>query len=111
LLFLLAAEGHAAAALILPLYYLADATLTLLRRVANRDPFWRAHRMHFYQRATDRGLLVFEIIGRVFAVNVALAALATVTVLWPGRIASILALAAAAALVAWLLHAFSRGRS
>jgi UDP-N-acetylmuramyl pentapeptide phosphotransferase/UDP-N-acetylglucosamine-1-phosphate transferase len=110
LLIILAAEGHAAAALILPLYYLADATLTLLQRIANRDPFWRAHRMHFYQRATDRGLRVSGIIVRVFAVNVALAALAAVTVLWPGPVASTLALVAAVALVGGLLHALSRGR-
>jgi UDP-N-acetylmuramyl pentapeptide phosphotransferase/UDP-N-acetylglucosamine-1-phosphate transferase len=41
-----------AAALLLPLYYLADATVTLLRRIAQREPFWAAHRTHFYQRAT-----------------------------------------------------------
>ena len=33
-----------AAALLLPLYYLADATVTLFRRMARREPFWAAHR-------------------------------------------------------------------
>jgi hypothetical protein len=42
--------------LLLPLYYLADATVTLFRRIARREPFWAAHRSHFYQRATDNGL-------------------------------------------------------
>ena len=37
LLVLLAANSHLVAALILPLYYLADASLTLLRRVAGRE--------------------------------------------------------------------------
>ena len=55
LLVLLAGSGHLAAAVILPLYYLADATLTLLRRMKDREPFWQAHRTHFYQLATDRG--------------------------------------------------------
>src|SRR6185312_4440363 len=33
-----------AAALLLPLYSLLDATVTLLRRLARREPFWAAHR-------------------------------------------------------------------
>ena len=36
LLLLLAARGHLAAALLLPLYYLADATVTLIRRLVAR---------------------------------------------------------------------------
>ncbi len=30
--------------------YLADATITLLRRLIRREPVWQAHRTHFYQR-------------------------------------------------------------
>src|SRR6478735_1290830 len=52
-----------AAALLLPLYYLADATVTLLRRIAQREPFWAAHRTHFYQRATDNGLSVSRVVS------------------------------------------------
>ena len=59
-----------AAALLLPLYYLADATVTLLRRMARREPFWAAHRSHFYQRATDNGFTVWRVVGEVFALNV-----------------------------------------
>ena len=66
--------------MILPLYYLADATLTLLRRIKNREPFWQAHRTHYYQLAIDRGYSVPEIVARVFIVNVALVALAVVSV-------------------------------
>ncbi|HEX5662404.1 MAG TPA: glycosyltransferase family 4 protein, partial [Xanthomonadaceae bacterium] len=66
-----------AAALLLPLYYLADATVTLLRRMARREPFWAAHRSHFYQRATDNGFSVSRVVGEVFALNVVLALLAT----------------------------------
>ena len=110
LLVLVAANGHPAAAIILPLYYLADATLTLLRRVINREPFWLAHRSHFYQRATDRGWSVPQIVARVFAVNLALVALAVTSVLWPAPEVAAIALAASAALVAWLLRTFSRGK-
>jgi UDP-N-acetylmuramyl pentapeptide phosphotransferase/UDP-N-acetylglucosamine-1-phosphate transferase len=72
----LAYDYHLAAALLLPLYYLADATVTLLRRLARREPFWVAHRSHFYQRATDNGFTVLGDVGAVFALNVGLAVLA-----------------------------------
>ena len=51
----LAADGALAAAVLLPLYYLADATITLLRRLARGERVWEAHRSHFYQQATDNG--------------------------------------------------------
>ncbi len=108
LLTLTAGSGYLAAALILPLYYLADTTLTLLRRMRNGEPFWIAHRSHFYQRATDHGFSVPQVIARVFAINIALVVLAAVTVLIPGFTSAIAALIAAALLVGWLLHIFSR---
>lgn len=110
LLVLLAGNGHLAAAVILPLYYLADATLTLLRRIKDRDPFWQAHRTHYYQLATDRGYSVSEIVARVFATNLALVALAIATVLWPGRLSSIVALGLGGALVGWMIVCFARGK-
>ena len=51
----LAATGMWAPALILPLYYLTDATATLLRRAARGPKPWRAHREHYYQRAVANG--------------------------------------------------------
>jgi UDP-N-acetylmuramyl pentapeptide phosphotransferase/UDP-N-acetylglucosamine-1-phosphate transferase len=47
----LAGAGQPLPAIILPLYYLFDATSTLLRRIANREPIWLAHRTHAYQAA------------------------------------------------------------
>jgi UDP-N-acetylmuramyl pentapeptide phosphotransferase/UDP-N-acetylglucosamine-1-phosphate transferase len=111
LLVLVASRGHLTAALALPLYYLADATLTLLRRLANREPFWRAHRTHFYQLATDRGFNVPEIVAHVFAINLALVALAAASVLWPGFLSTVATLGGGSALVGWLLVRFSRGKS
>lgn len=107
LLVLLAGGGHFAATLLLPLYYLADATLTLLRRAIKREPVWQAHRTHFYQRATDNGLTVRQIVARVFVLNVALALLAATTVLTPSLLVHTLALSAGAALVGLLLYRFS----
>lgn len=51
----LASEGAWAIALILPSYYLFDATFTLIRRALRREKVWQAHREHFYQLATRRG--------------------------------------------------------
>jgi len=110
LLMLLAGGGHVAAALLLPLYYLADASFTLMRRLVAGERVWQAHRTHFYQRATDGGFAVVEIVGRVFAVNLVLAALALLTVEQPAWWISAAALAAGAALVAWLLRTFARGK-
>jgi UDP-N-acetylmuramyl pentapeptide phosphotransferase/UDP-N-acetylglucosamine-1-phosphate transferase len=111
LLVQVAGHGYLVAALVLPLYYLADATLTLLRRIKNSEPFWQAHRTHFYQLAVIRGFSVPEAIARVFAVNVALVALAVGTVLWPGLWSSVLVLIAGCAVVGWLLLTFARGKS
>ena len=110
LLVQLAGHGGLAAAILLPLYYLADATITLIRRVINGEKVWQAHRSHFYQRATDRGFTVSQVVAHVFAVNVALAALAFVTLAAPGRLNEAAALLCGAALVGWLLLAFARGR-
>jgi UDP-N-acetylmuramyl pentapeptide phosphotransferase/UDP-N-acetylglucosamine-1-phosphate transferase len=109
LLVLLAGEGHLAAALLLPLYYLADATLTLIRRLARGEKVWQAHRTHYYQRATDRGFTVTQIVARVFVVNLALAALAVVSVVVPGVVSALAALCAGTALVGWTLARFARG--
>jgi UDP-N-acetylmuramyl pentapeptide phosphotransferase/UDP-N-acetylglucosamine-1-phosphate transferase len=110
LLMLLAGSGNVAAALLLPLYYLADATLTLARRLIAGERVWQAHRTHFYQRATDGGFSVIEIVGRVFAVNVVLALLAFVSVAVPVGWVTLATLVAGAALVALLLRVFARGR-
>ncbi|HAX92299.1 MAG TPA: glycosyl transferase [Rhodospirillaceae bacterium] len=52
LLLKLASLGFLAAAIILPLYYLADSAITMGRRALKREKIWQAHRQHFYQRAT-----------------------------------------------------------
>jgi UDP-N-acetylmuramyl pentapeptide phosphotransferase/UDP-N-acetylglucosamine-1-phosphate transferase len=110
LLLLVAGSGHLAAALLLPLYYLADATITLLRRLSRGEAFWQAHRTHYYQRATTCGFTVMQVVAAVFAVNVALSILAILTFIIPGRIAEAAALLAGAVLVAGLLVTFARGR-
>jgi len=76
LILTLAASGQWAAALILPLYYITDATLTLFRRALRRQPLWKAHRDHFYQLAVKRGLSHGAVTGAVLAGNLGLVGLA-----------------------------------
>ena len=94
----LALSGYWAAALILPLYFVADATFTLFRRGLRGEKPWHAHREHFYQRAVLGGATPPGVVWRVGAGNAVLIALALVSFTYP-----VLALAAAAAVVAVLL--------
>jgi UDP-N-acetylmuramyl pentapeptide phosphotransferase/UDP-N-acetylglucosamine-1-phosphate transferase len=110
LLVLVAGNGAIIAAMLLPLYFIADTTITLLRRTIAGESILKAHRSHFYQRATDGGFSVMQIVSRVFAVNVVLALLALSTFVTGARLAHLGALAAGCALVAVLLWRFERGK-
>ncbi|MBO0741113.1 MAG: glycosyltransferase family 4 protein [Hyphomicrobiaceae bacterium] len=98
----LALAGEWPAGLILPLYFVADATLTLLGRVRRGEALWQAHRQHFYQRAVLGGTTPSGVVWRVGAANAALLALALVSVHHP-----LPALVAAAGLVWALLQHFA----
>jgi UDP-N-acetylmuramyl pentapeptide phosphotransferase/UDP-N-acetylglucosamine-1-phosphate transferase len=106
----LAYHQQFAAVLLLPLYYLSDATVTLLRRLARREPFWAAHRSHFYQRATDNGFTVMRVVGEVFVLNLGLAGLAILSIRAGSMIVSALLLLVGMAAVAAVLHRFSQAR-
>ena len=105
LLLVAAMNGAWAAALILPLYYLADATVTLLRRAGRGARVWRAHREHFYQRAVRGGASHGRVAAQVLACNAVLIALAVLAAAdgwaWP-------ALAAGAASAVVLLAILER---
>ncbi len=96
------------AALLLPLYYLTDATVTLFRRLVRGEPFWAAHRTHFYQRATDNGFSVWRVVSELFALNVVLAALAISSVTTTSTVTDSLLLVAGGITTAVLLYRFSR---
>lgn len=106
----LAYAHHLAAAILLPLYYLADATITLLRRLAKREPVWLAHRSHFYQRATDNGFTVIEVVRTVFVLNIGLAALAGLSIYFRSGVVDTALLVLGSIAVATALRAFSTPR-
>tara|TARA_R110001583_G_scaffold161391_1_gene313375 strand:- start:99495 stop:100541 length:1047 start_codon:yes stop_codon:yes gene_type:complete len=72
LLFELAARGAWMPALILPSYYLVDATFTLIKRGLRREKVWQAHREHFYQQATQRSMSHAQVSSLITLCNIAL---------------------------------------
>lgn len=106
----LAGSGHLVAALLLPLYYLADATLTLLKRLMRGEAIWVAHRSHFYQQATNNGFSVMQVVGEVFVLNIVLAGLAAVTIWQRSPYVQGITLALGVTAVALVLGRFSRKR-
>jgi UDP-N-acetylmuramyl pentapeptide phosphotransferase/UDP-N-acetylglucosamine-1-phosphate transferase len=106
----LASQQHFAAALLLPLYYLADATITLFRRLVNGERFWDAHRSHFYQRATDNGFSVRQVVTEIFLLNVLLAVLATASIAIRSTDVDVALLGLGAFAVMIVLVRFSRAR-
>jgi UDP-N-acetylmuramyl pentapeptide phosphotransferase/UDP-N-acetylglucosamine-1-phosphate transferase len=107
----LAWNGHIAAAILLPLYYLVDATFTLLRRMLRREAFWDAHRSHFYQRATDNGFTVTRVVCEVFVLNVVLAVLAGLSVQLGSIAIDAVLLIAGAGAVTLVLRRFAAPRA
>jgi len=104
LLLALAAMGEWEAALILPLYYLADATITLLRRLARKEKVWQAHREHYYQQAVQNGRSHARVSAAVATTNLALVALALAAAATPdGVFFPVILIFGAAVLVVGLL--------
>lgn len=104
----LAAAGKLLPALILPAYYLADATITILRRAARGEKIWQAHRQHFYQRAVRGGKSHAQVALAVLGGNLVLIAAALMAATGMPAAGSALAVAAVAGLLA-LLQRWSRG--
>ena len=101
----LACRGWWKIALILPLYFLADATITLARRLLRGEPVWRAHREHFYQQAVRLGLGHAAVVKRVIAADLVLIGCG-----WAAENGwSAVSLGASAVTTAILLTALARG--
>lgn len=106
----LAGTGALAAALLLPLYHLMDATITLLKRLARGEKVWEAHRSHFYQQATTNGFTALSVSAHVFGLNLLLAGLAAVTLVWRSWPVQIACLTVGVILTGLLLSHFARPR-
>jgi UDP-N-acetylmuramyl pentapeptide phosphotransferase/UDP-N-acetylglucosamine-1-phosphate transferase len=104
------AKANLAAALLLSLYTLADATLTLFRRLLKGERVYAAHRTHFYQRAVAEGLRVPQVTARVFVLGLLLASLAIGSVLAGSLAADLLALALGLLATGLTLFVLGKGR-
>ena len=104
ILIALVVQGLWQAALLVPLYYWADATLTLIHRLRRRERIWQAHRTHFYQRAVQAGLGHAQVARRILWLNLGLMVLACAAPFVPYG----LALVAGVGLVGLRLWGFDR---
>ena len=93
LLLYLALSGYVAAAMMLPAYYIADSSITLLKRLAMRKKIWQAHSEHYYQRAVRKGWSHPAITVYIAGVNILLGYLAIQTTLFPDLSVVFIALA------------------
>jgi UDP-N-acetylmuramyl pentapeptide phosphotransferase/UDP-N-acetylglucosamine-1-phosphate transferase len=98
----LALRGHLAAALILPLHHVADATYTLIKRWLTVPEPWRPHRQHIYQRAVLGGMSVPGVVLRMALLDVVLIGLAVLSLSRPW-LALVLALSATIALLKYFV--------
>jgi UDP-N-acetylmuramyl pentapeptide phosphotransferase/UDP-N-acetylglucosamine-1-phosphate transferase len=95
-------QGRWAISLLLPLYFLVDASLTLLRRLLRREKIWQAHREHAYQTAVQNGRSHAATASGIMLANAAL--LVSAVCITPFSILAALIVGALtiAALFAWL---------
>lgn len=96
----LALSGHIAAAIILPLYFITDASLTLVSRLFRGDQITRPHASHLYQRAHRGGKSHAWVATRILVANALLAGIACISLTFPGP-ALVAAIAVCASL--WLI--------
>ena len=65
-------------------FFLADGAFTLLRRAVRREPVWRAHRSHLYQRLVRTGWSHARVTASVGAAAAVLAAVSVATIIQGG---------------------------
>jgi UDP-N-acetylmuramyl pentapeptide phosphotransferase/UDP-N-acetylglucosamine-1-phosphate transferase len=106
----LALSGYVAAALILPAYFVMDATYTLASRLTRGKLPYEAHREHFYQRAALGCGSHGTVVAGVMIANLCLAMMALVSMrdAVAGGIGAIVVLCGLFAWLAWLQQAKAR---
>lgn len=98
-------DGSTLAAIIVSGYYLADATMTLIRRALKGEKVWQAHRQHAYQTALRNGMTHGMVSTCIGILGIALIALALMSLDYP-----LPAALAAVVIVAAVMHHFMRQR-
>ncbi|MBA8901460.1 glycoside hydrolase [Phyllobacterium sp. P30BS-XVII] len=70
--FMVARDMRIATGFILPLFFIADATTTLIKRLLEGDNIFAAHSKHAYQVAKRSGWSVWQVVLTVAALNIVL---------------------------------------
>lgn len=99
MLFNLFSQGFWAAALIIPMVFLADSGITLLKRIIAGKKIWQAHSEHFYQQAVRNGQSHDKVTKKIIYCNLALFVLSITSLTYP-----IISFGAAVLLVVGLLY-------
>jgi Fuc2NAc and GlcNAc transferase len=82
--------------------FFGDATLTVVRRLLRREPIFRAHRSHAYQRAPQAGLSHARVTATVLLLNGVLALLAAAALFRPALLLPAVGVAVVVLLVPYL---------
>lgn len=99
-------EGFLLPALLIPGYYLADATLTLCRRALRGEKIWQAHRQHAYQHAVQNGMTHGAVSLQVGLLGVTLTGLAVLSLYYPWS-----AFISAVVITGAVVHHFGQNKS
>lgn len=78
-----ARAGYLAAAIILPAYYIADASITLFKRIIRKQKIWEAHSEHYYQRAVRKGWSHQSVTIYIAGINILTGYIAIQSMLYP----------------------------
>lgn len=108
LLLLTAYEGYWYISLIISSYYLADSSLTLLKRVIRGKSPFKAHSEHFYQKAVKKGWSHQKIVLTIICTNLLLFTLSLFPLFFPTPLHITLALGTAMLVVGITLYWFQR---
>jgi len=59
-------------ALSLPMYYILDTSLTLIKRLLQRKKIWLAHKEHFYQKVVQSGMGHGKVVKLIIALQISI---------------------------------------
>ena len=54
----------------LPMYYILDTSLTLIKRLFEKKKIWQAHNEHFYQKAVQSGMSHSEVVKSIIILQI-----------------------------------------
>jgi UDP-N-acetylmuramyl pentapeptide phosphotransferase/UDP-N-acetylglucosamine-1-phosphate transferase len=83
MLLAIAFHGQLAAAIILPLFYISDSGITIIKRLFAGKKIWKAHSEHFYQQAVRKGIPHNIITKKIIYCNSSLCILGITSAFYP----------------------------